>query len=1150
MPRAISSERNAEIYPAAPPNVEGHDGSDGLSGPDNDYQVDLQNQSPKRCKKGVRNSFAYALPQPTEGGMSAVDHGRTMVYGHEDHPCINLHGAALYASDNDAISESHHVDDEAVSPVTERRPLNNKISNHRMSRRSEEIDDVSHDHDDANDGKTAASHRTGANPRKNGKIVAESILQAAQAQAAELRALHSAVVHHHLRRDTSLQNSEPMPQDLALAAEQIEQRRTRPNRKKWKIEKNSIDDKEVGLKIELNSQALTSMESSTSSTADCYIRPADDQYPVFTPHSQNNTHFTAPITSGSSMNVYKGADRYEPRMAREELLQYIFDHDNKKNFSRSQFDDRSTGRISCFHESLDLASRSVASLTLSQYEDEDDVENHKLHYTSLNLPRGSQYQLFKSGRPNPLFDDHSTDRDKRIPACDGREASVFMPQEFKAADNDGDDGPAMDKATGQYVDVLQGKSSTMQGLTSRQRALLEFLSEEPARMRAFNELATHDTALPSYHIQPSALAVPDTTRKTKKGIREDPAPASSVKMPEKGEASDGEDVRSNNINNARRKIQEPPSKGDIAKSGHRRGDAPSYNDRQLNSSTTVGVSLDKCRPIGGVPGAVVPLGDATINDAIISNPPAKTLMSDKADHHRKHSIKGWFFRGKKKQAHQPDPSTSGLYATKSEPGMNNSGILSSSMEQQASSSLVMSAAVPQPHHVFSGLASSEAEKQLQMAMAMDLMELKVLQANTKRDAAMAEVLELRLAMDSMAKKLVEVEKHCEGLRTQLMDVQAFRKRQEELREALGLSSYADISLDRRTAADDSDLWMQDHPVSVEAFDVDAQDSEEAADVDHGRRNRHKDEDEYFCDSDSHQNREERKAAARIIGVVQSSVYGQSGRDKQPSKEEFLSAVAEARVAVKQMTRVMLHHVEEEMAKEYFNTDPSCDDEIVGDTIDQLRKGGSGSKELQSWAPVMSICQEARKASATNHSRMNTREVRLCVEGMVAMTLYEYFENVAFDRNGAHRIFDPARRAMAFYHSSVKLAKLSPRQLLTRSSRFYDAAFDRFVSRKMRSIGRAVACSGTRWPEDLTRAFLAAARAIWILHQIAFAYRHLPPRIFRVSPRSAFEPAYMELVSVNRKSVQPSPAPPIVSLMISPGFFLPDDDVVKCKVLSS
>lgn len=56
------------------------------------------------------------------------------------------------------------------------------------------------------------------------------------------------------------------------------------------------------------------------------------------------------------------------------------------------------------------------------------------------------------------------------------------------------------------------------------------------------------------------------------------------------------------------------------------------------------------------------------------------------------------------------------------------------------------------------------EKDLETAMAMNSMEREVSQANKKRDAALVEVLELRLAIEKMGKKLQHLEQYCHNMK--------------------------------------------------------------------------------------------------------------------------------------------------------------------------------------------------------------------------------------------------------------------------------------------------------------------------------------------------------------------------------------------------
>eukprot|EP00250_Pteridium_aquilinum_P005629 c15698_g1_i1 orf=96-704(+) len=61
----------------------------------------------------------------------------------------------------------------------------------------------------------------------------------------------------------------------------------------------------------------------------------------------------------------------------------------------------------------------------------------------------------------------------------------------------------------------------------------------------------------------------------------------------------------------------------------------------------------------------------------------------------------------------------------------------------------------------------DGERYLEVAMAMDMMELCIAQVRAKRNAALAQVVELRFALDSMRNRLHQVEQYCLQLNYQL-----------------------------------------------------------------------------------------------------------------------------------------------------------------------------------------------------------------------------------------------------------------------------------------------------------------------------------------------------------------------------------------------
>ncbi|MCO5606089.1 hypothetical protein L7F22_060276 [Adiantum nelumboides] len=925
-----------------------------------------------------------------------------------------------HANESDIAALPHHAEDQ-MKGSNSRLPLHTKY-NSPSNDYHHHVDyneyHIHVEHDAAND---PLSHHKVARPedRSNmGGRIAASTLQAARAQAAELRALHSAVLNNHnsLGTDVLLSPRGAMPFNNHLL-----HYKSRANKKESKIHNHITGFKQV--KEDVHIGALSSA-SSASSTADCFIRPLHE-YPVFTPHSQEDILSNTSGDDINSLNRRSSVDTFDAAMMREERLHYIFDHDNKTSFSAY------------------------------------------------------------------IEDNHGT--------------------------------PIKGNTAAKYV---HADESALQDFTSRQRALIEFLSEEPARMRAFNELAAKEAVTNSgVHQSMAGMSTPK-----QKSIQKDIVLPNSAKATDKFEPSgwnaDGKQSGTGHHHHPRHQKPREPAVATISQMRHRL--AHTLHNSHLQQASSV--SFEKCKPTSGVPTEVFPLTDA--NEACTATNAASNVVEEvvreRPEQLKKPSIKGWFFRSKKKPNNADQHSTNLAYPYSNSPA--SGGTFSVSKEQQSVTSTSAPTSAP-TSHVFSGLATSETEKELEVAMAMDLMELKVLQANTKRDAAMAEVLELRLAMDSMAKKLVEVERHCESLKYQLLNVQALQKMH--------------LGVDRDAGRFDHgvDLWM--HPSAAE-------DHDETAAADRGYEGSNvtisTDGDDEFCESDSHENREERKAAANKIRApgaplnMPSSSYrggrsstGRSRNVAQPKKEEFFSAVAEARVGVKQVSRVLLQHVQESVGR---------------GLVVEMEDGIDEAAGVEQWRPILTMCREARKAeqkgrSSSRGSGSRSRDVGYCIEALISLAFYEHFENVGFDKNGAHHILDPAHRALAFYHSFLKLAKLTPTQLLTQTSALYNPAFDRFCSRKMRALGRVVGCPGRLWPDELACTFLTAARAIWLLHQLAFAYPAFAPAIFRVAAESPFDPRFMELLPTQQRPPAFPPRHRLVSLMVMPGFFL-SDDVIKCK----
>lgn len=943
-----------------------------------------------------------------------------------------------------------------------------------------------------------------------GSGITSSTLQAAQAQAAELRALHSAMLNNYgfVDRNTEAYDKYhgKQRQEGALFHE------ARPKKACSKKGRKVYSDDED----EAIAQNPLSCASSSSSSADCAIR-TPREYPVFKPSREDM----------NSLNHRSSVDSSEA-LRREERLNYIFDHENKRSFSEMQYNDlskRELHNVSCFHESLNLRPRSSSSLTYLR-----DKDDHPLHHKSLDLPQVLQHHPFTHN----LHPSKDKAFHRPISANDG--SPFTLPAKTIH------DGDLRRAALSTSMDQCAYEFNKP-AFTGRQRALLEFLSEEPARMRAFNELSvTPDGAESKVQVRAHS------SRNNAPCLGAEGHMSTSRRTKSRYECDHNDDHLQVGSSNHQPRQQSMPHS--ISHPAASRTNA--IHPDRLNQNMNTGISFDKCRPLAGVH-TVVPLSDSEdLNaDYMLSNM-AAAVPKERSDQ-KKPSFKGWFFRGKKKnnnadllnnQAKVMAPTT--IFTTKDRTPITSAASSTiteqrvspkaTTKEKQSSASTTSTTAATSSH-VFSSLINLEAEKELEVAMAMDLMELKVLQANTKRDAAMAEVLELRLAMDTMAQKLVEAERSCEELRIQLINVQALHH-QDSFEILVDDPDHAPAA-DSISTADQSNVRDSQVAENIMPHDADKSDDYQSDSIDH---------------------REERRPSKGISTIKTGLTSGYGSRNNirvvQPTKADFLSAVADARVGIRQVSRVLLQHIQEKQSGEELpQLAPANSNAGLGKEEDEATGGlGKKGRVKENWGPILIICREAAKANhkaRTGGGMSNSRRgrgVAYCVEAVISMAFHEHFENVGFDENGAHKILDPAQRALAFYHSFLKMAKLTPTQLLSQPSPLYNSAFDHFCSRKMRAIGRAVGCPGRLWPDELARSFVSAAQAVWLLHLLAFAYHGHAPGIFRVAAQSSLDPRFMEVLPSDSHHVAPS-SHLCVSLLVMPGFFLPDD-IIKCKVLAS
>ncbi|GJN33612.1 hypothetical protein PR202_gb22232 [Eleusine coracana subsp. coracana] len=240
-------------------------------------------------------------------------------------------------------------------------------------------------------------------------------------------------------------------------------------------------------------------------------------------------------------------------------------------------------------------------------------------------------------------------------------------------------------------------------------------------------------------------------------------------------------------------------------------------------------------------------------------------------------------------------------------------------------------------------------------------------------------------------------------------------------------------------------------------------------------------------------------------------------------EGFLQVASEARLAVKQLCRALIHQVDVDTAS----------NNLLSDKLNLL---------LRPYHLALPTTNGNNNNTKTSSS--SSKAALYHLESIMNQAMYQDFENRAFHRDGAPRHLDPARDRRQNFDAFAALRNLSWTEVLRKGTKYYSEDFGRFCDRKM---GAVVAALGwTRpWPEQLLHCFFVAAKCAWLLHLLAFSFDP-PLPIMRVDEGRAFDPAFMEDVLL---PVQQSGGPCQVKVMVMPGFYV-QDRVLKCRVLTT
>jgi hypothetical protein len=275
-------------------------------------------------------------------------------------------------------------------------------------------------------------------------------------------------------------------------------------------------------------------------------------------------------------------------------------------------------------------------------------------------------------------------------------------------------------------------------------------------------------------------------------------------------------------------------------------------------------------------------------------------------------------------------------------------------------------------------------------------------------------------------------------------------------------------------------------------------------------------------------------AQRAAAAAASSSSSYSVNPKVKSRL-FLTTVENARQSLKKLTDVICHHIWE--------------------------LGGSLTHVINS---VLEKHLNLGIKPPASRKKMPRAVKVLYFEAFVNQVMFESFENVDFDSNGARNILNQETLQATSLQSFQELKKqewgeiekalsIDPQSVIVSSS------FHRFFIMRMEMVISQLGKLGEmNMPVSVITAFYNAVKGVWLVHHLAFAFNPAFVSIFRIAPGSNFDPMYMEEHKVppilSRKQDQLQShrgvggGGPHVSVMVSPGFIVDNKEVCKCRVL--
>ncbi|KAG9453864.1 hypothetical protein H6P81_006768 [Aristolochia fimbriata] len=185
-----------------------------------------------------------------------------------------------------------------------------------------------------------------------------------------------------------------------------------------------------------------------------------------------------------------------------------------------------------------------------------------------------------------------------------------------------------------------------------------------------------------------------------------------------------------------------------------------------------------------------------------------------------------------------------------------------------------------------------------------------------------------------------------------------------------------------------------------------------------------------------------------------------------------------------------------------------------------------------------------------------RHAKHALESYVSLKIFQGFENETFYIDGSlSSLLHPEKFRQDCFAQYRDMKAMDPAEILgilpsCHFGKFCSKKFVAIVHPKMEESlfgnleQRRAIVAGTHPRSEFYGMFLGVAKAVWLLHLLAFALDP-PPSHFQASRGAEFHPEYME--SVVRYPGGRVPADQVVGFPVTPGFKLGNGSVIKARV---